>query len=182
MRPVIALCTGLLVAAVGSSLALAHEPAPPAPAPQSTAPASPAVVPANAATIGGNADKIIGYRQKTMKAIGDHFGAAGMIAKGDVVGRNADMLMHANALYDLSHGVSDLFPAGTGPDSGLKTSARAEVWSQNDKFVNAAKDFEKEAGKLVDAAKEGDVSGFKEQFGKVGEACGNCHDTYRVKD
>jgi cytochrome c556 len=70
------------------------------------------------------------------------------------------------------------FPAGTGPGAG-KTRALAEIWTRPDDFKAAQKLFSDAAPKLLAAANSGDVAAVKAQFGEVGKACKNCHDTFR---
>lgn len=162
-----------LLVALASAAALAADPAPPAPAPTSSAPATVSSAPLNVA-------KVVAYRQKTMKAASDHMAAASILAKGEV-DRPQDMLVHADALHDLAGTVGALFPAGTGPKD-TKTEAKTEIWSQADKFTEAAKAFEASTSALLDAAKKNDAAGFRDQLGKVGETCGNCHDTFKVDE
>lgn len=71
------------------------------------------------------------------------------------------------------------FPAGSGPAPGVKTRAKAEIWTRPQDFEAAQKLFAKEAEKLNAAAAAGDVAAVKSQFGDVGKACKNCHDTFR---
>ena len=160
----------LFLALAFSAAALAADPA---------APATPAVV-TPAPVVPLNLAKTVSYRHKVMKAASDHLAAAGILAKGEV-DRPQDMIMHATALLELSATIGSLYPAGTGPDA-VKTEAKKEVWTQPDKFAAAAKALETESLGLVDAAKKNDIAAYKAQVGKIGEACGGCHDTFRVED
>jgi cytochrome c556 len=73
------------------------------------------------------------------------------------------------------------FPAGTGPEAG-KTRALAEIWKRPNDFTAAQKVFSDAAPKLLAAANSGDVGAVKAQFGEVGKACKNCHDTFRAPE
>ncbi len=68
------------------------------------------------------------------------------------------------------------FPAGTGPDSGNETEAKANIWTDRATFDSAATKLQEEAGKLVAAT---DAAAFKAQFPATGGSCKNCHDTFR---
>jgi cytochrome c556 len=70
------------------------------------------------------------------------------------------------------------FPAGTGPEAG-KTRALPEIWKRPADFTAAQKVFSDAAPKLVTAANASDIAAVRKQFGEVGRACKNCHDTFR---
>lgn len=70
------------------------------------------------------------------------------------------------------------FPAGTGPEAG-KTRAKPEIWAQPKDFQAAQKVFSDAAPKLLAAANAADLAAVKTNFGEVGKACKNCHDTFR---
>jgi cytochrome c556 len=74
------------------------------------------------------------------------------------------------------------FPAGSGPDAGIKTHAKAEVWSDAAGFANAAKGFATETAKLQAMADSGDTDALSVQAKVVGQTCGTCHSTFRGKD
>lgn len=71
------------------------------------------------------------------------------------------------------------FPAGTGPETGLKMRALAEIWTDEVGFAAAATAFRTEAARLNELARAGDVAGVREQAGAVRKTCGGCHDAYR---
>lgn len=74
------------------------------------------------------------------------------------------------------------FAPGTGPESGFKTRAKAEIWSQPEKFSAAQKMFADRAPGLLAAANAKDVEKLRAQFGQVGQSCKNCHDTFRAPE
>jgi cytochrome c556 len=126
---------------------------------------------------------IVKYRHNVMEGMAKHMGAAGAIVKGEVTGRNADLVGHAEALHALGRDLPGLFPDGTGPDNkALKTDAKPEVWTKKADFETASKKYLDETAKLVEVAKGGDLEAFKAQFGAVGKSCGGCHDNFRVDD
>lgn len=74
------------------------------------------------------------------------------------------------------------FPAGSGPESGVKTEALPVIWQKPaefraayDKLTGAAKAF-----KL--AADSGDLAKIKASAQALGGTCKGCHDTFRQKD
>lgn len=77
--------------------------------------------------------------------------------------------------------IADWFPAGSGPESGAKTEAKAEIWQQPDLFAEKREKLVTESAKLVALADAGDAAGFAEQVKAVGGSCKGCHDSFREK-
>jgi cytochrome c556 len=73
------------------------------------------------------------------------------------------------------------FPAGTGPESGVKTEALAKIWEDQPTFQAAAQRLASEAAKLSDVATGEDIAAIGAQVGATGAACKNCHDNFRMK-
>ncbi|HWK72937.1 MAG TPA: cytochrome c [Povalibacter sp.] len=88
----------------------------------------------------------------------------------------------AQVVSDTSVHQYDWFPAGSGPKAGVKTRAKAEIWSKPEDFAAAQKLFADQAKKLHAAANSGDVAAVKAQFGETGKACKNCHDNFRAPE
>jgi cytochrome c556 len=65
-----------------------------------------------------------------------------------------------------------------GSDQG-KNRMKPEIFKEKDQFLSDAKRLQDETAKLVSVAKTGDEGAMKAQFGAVGKACKNCHDSYR---
>jgi cytochrome c556 len=81
-----------------------------------------------------------------------------------------------------SEGLPSWFPKGSGPESGFKTDAKAEVWTDAAGVGAAANRFQAEAAKFQQLAAAGDIASVKGEVRAVGGACKNCHDKYRVPD
>jgi cytochrome c556 len=77
--------------------------------------------------------------------------------------------------------VGTWFPAGSGPQAGVKTHAKAQIWSDPAGFQAALKPLAPAAAKLNAAAKGGDVDAIRAAFKETGAACGGCHDKFREK-
>ena len=124
---------------------------------------------------------VVKYRHKVMEAAGSHMGALAMIIKGEST-RAADVQMHATALADIAKVVPELFPEGTGPQAGVQTESKAEIWTMKTEWDAAVKAFQDETNRLVEVSKGGDMAAIQAQFGQVGGSCGDCHDLFRVDD
>lgn len=89
---------------------------------------------------------------------------------------------NASKLKASADALPSWFPKGSGPESGTKTDAKAEVWTDAAGFANAAHKFQVEAGKLQQLASAGDIAAIKGQAKAVGGACKGCHEKYRVPE
>lgn len=123
-----------------------------------------------------------------MKARHDHYhdlGDAFKTIRDQVRGGSPDMAKVKPAAQVVKQASIDQFkwfPKGTGPDSGIETRAKAEIWSDASGFEAAQKKFAAEAPKLVSLADANDVKGLQQQFKVVGQACADCHDKYRAEE
>jgi len=77
--------------------------------------------------------------------------------------------------------MSSWCPAGSGPESGEKTEAKAEIWTDAAGFAAKREAFQAELAKLQQAAAGGDVEAIKAQFKTTGEACKACHSNFRAR-
>jgi cytochrome c556 len=87
----------------------------------------------------------------------------------------------AQKMRDLAAQEATWFPAGSGPEAGVKTGARPEIWSDAAGFAAAVKLLQAETTKLAAVAASGDLAAVKAQVQPTGKACSNCHDKYRLK-
>jgi cytochrome c556 len=80
-------------------------------------------------------------------------------------------------------GLGTLYGAGTADATGWKkTRLKPEFFDKQEDAKKAAIAFNKEANELAKVAASGDAGAIKVQFGKLGETCKGCHDSFRVKD
>jgi len=126
------------------------------------------------------ASDVVKYRQSVMKAMGAHMTAMSLVVKKQVSDRS-QLAAHAAAIRDLSAGLPKFFPRGTASDK-TKTAAKNEVWQRFPEFEAGFAKLQRESSALAEAAKRGDAKAFDAQFENVGNACGACHRTFRVKD
>ncbi|HLY97189.1 MAG TPA: cytochrome c [Sideroxyarcus sp.] len=90
----------------------------------------------------------------------------------------------ANAIAAVANsGLGALYGAGTDQATGWKKSRlKPEFFDRQEDAKKAAIAFNKEANELAKVAASGDAGAIKVQFGKVGETCKSCHDSFRIKD
>ncbi len=94
----------------------------------------------------------------------------------------ADIQKMAAAIDAAAPKIPSLFPAGTGPEAGVKTSAKAEIWQKGDAFKAAADKLVPAAHALDAAAKSGDIAAVKAAMPAVGGACKGCHEEFRTQE
>ena len=94
----------------------------------------------------------------------------------------ADLKQFSAVIGGKAGKIPALFPAGTGPEAGVKTGAKAEIWQKWDEFQKDAGAFDGAAQALNAAAQSGDVATVKKAAQAVGEACKTCHETFRQKE
>ena len=156
-KTLIAALTALCVAA---GAALAADPTPPA---MPTTPAGQALMARQAH-----------FREQSagFKAINDEL-------KKDAPDK-AVILANATKIKGTAAGLPTWFPKGSGPETGLKTAAKAEIWTDAEGFATAATQLQTETVKLEQLAMAGDLDAIKAQDRAVGAACNACHSKYRA--
>lgn len=91
----------------------------------------------------------------------------------------AQIRPRAALLADRSVRVLSWFPRGTGPEAGVRTRAKSDIWSNPAGFRRAGATFVVAARTLNAAARSGDVAQIRAAFAGVSRACSGCHDSFR---
>lgn len=94
----------------------------------------------------------------------------------------AKVLEAAKTLAATGRAQGQLFPAGTGPSSGVKTDALPAIWTDRATFDAGMTKLVTEADKLIAAANAGNTAAMQAQFKAVGGTCGSCHKQFRADD
>jgi cytochrome c556 len=158
MMTALALAAGLGLAVAGTALAADPSPAPTTP--------------------GGRA---LVARQARFKEQGATFKAINDEIRKDM----PDMAALAAGAAKLNALAADLptwFPKGSGPETGLPTAARPEIWTDADGFAAAAAKLQDETAKLAAVSAGGDMDAIKVQFRATAGACKACHDKYHTPE
>ena len=126
-----------------------------------------------------NAKSVIEARETNFKSMGKSMKAMNDSLKSDAPDL-ASIASNAANIRGLAPKITTWFPKGTGPESGVKTEARAEVWTDGAGFAAAARRLEPEAAKLEAMARAGDLAGVRAQVRVVGGTCKGCHDKFKA--
>lgn len=129
----------------------------------------------------GEAKQLMEQRHENFEKIGKSFKAIrDQLRSGD-----ADMAVistSAKTINDLAKQLHTWFPAGTGPETGIETEAKAEIWQDKTAFNGAADKLVEESGKFLALTETGDASKVMGGIRNLGGACKNCHDRFRVEE
>lgn len=74
------------------------------------------------------------------------------------------------------------FPAGSGPQPGIKTRAKPDIWAQPAQFKAAQDAFAAQANAFYQAAASGDAARIGTQARQLGQSCAACHRQFRVDE
>jgi cytochrome c556 len=127
---------------------------------------------------GEGPEGVIKGRQAAMMLSGVAMGA--MKSAMDAGQAPATQRFNSRALARWAHAVPGMFPAGSGPDSGVETHAKAEVWSDRAGFEAKSADYAAAADRLAELAAGDDAAAFTAQWTAVRASCQSCHDVYKA--
>jgi cytochrome c556 len=71
------------------------------------------------------------------------------------------------------------FPRASGPQPGVKTAAKASIWTDAGNFKQSQDAFAAKAVALERAAASGDAAAIRSASRAVGATCKGCHDQFR---
>ena len=92
----------------------------------------------------------------------------------------ASQRFSTRSLARWAHAVPGMFPAGSGPEAGGQSNARAEIWSDRAGFEARAADYAAAADRLAELAAGDDAAAFADQWTAVRATCQACHDGYKA--
>lgn len=124
---------------------------------------------------------VIPARQLGMKQVGQSFKRINdQVRSGSP--EAAVVKASARQLAALAAQVPRWFPAGTGPGTGSKTAAKAEIWTRAESFRSEAAAFAAATRNLAAAAaKSSDPGVLEPQIRRVGGTCKSCHTAFKAK-
>jgi cytochrome c556 len=136
-----------------------------------------------ALTACGNPDTPGGRAADARHESFEEIGAA-MDAIGDALKQPSPDLAviraEAATLNTLAPKVATWFPAGSGPQDGMRTEALADAWTKPLEFKAASDKFVTEAAAFNALAQAGDVAAIGAGMKALGGSCKGCHDKFRA--
>ena len=147
---------------------------PPAPSTNGSAATSSSTGPADVATVMHDRHERYEEIGKAMKGIGREL-------KAD--SPSVDTVRgHAALIARYAPQIPSWFPAGTGPETGIRTRAKAEIWTDNRTFLQRAAALRVAAERFDQAAQGGDLAAIRAAQPGLSDACKNCHDRFRAPE
>jgi cytochrome c556 len=92
------------------------------------------------------------------------------------------MQQSARQIKATSQAMYRWFPANSRPQPGLKTHAKAEIWTKPAEFRAAQDNFVRAADAFQAAVATGNADNIKAAARPIGGACKGCHDKFKVED
>jgi cytochrome c556 len=90
--------------------------------------------------------------------------------------------MSARQIRNVAQQQGGWFPAGSGPKPGVKTKAKAEIWTKPAEFKKAQASFSAQANAFYQAAASGNVAKIRAQVKPLGATCASCHRSFRIEE
>lgn len=125
--------------------------------------------------------KAVLTRQAHYKDLGKTFGGLNAELRKEAPDKAA-VSAAAGGVNTLAQDLPSWFPKGSGPEAGVKTGAKAEIWTDAAGFAAAVAKLQDETARLQEVATAGDLDAIKAQTRATGGACKNCHDQYRAPE
>jgi cytochrome c556 len=125
--------------------------------------------------------QVIDSRQRNLRDMGAAYKAIGDQLKRSTPNMS-EMAQYARSLKEISAGQKHWFPPGSGPESGEKTAAKAEIWTQPAEFEKWEDQLIVQVDLLAKATTGTDVEAVRKQHAELGKVCGGCHKPFREKE
>jgi cytochrome c556 len=134
-----------------------------------------------AAAQSANAAESIRARQSHYKKIGAAMKGISDELKKDAPSTPA-IQTHAATIHQFAPQLQGWFPDGSGSEAGVKTEARAEIWSDPEGFKKRTAVFVSAAAAFNQIAQGGDLKAIRAGVKELGGTCKGCHEQFRVDD
>ncbi|MDO8411846.1 MAG: cytochrome c [Phenylobacterium sp.] len=126
------------------------------------------------------APPVVSERQEGYKALGSSFKLINDQLKSGAPDM-AQIAPAAERMHELAQQIPNWFPAGSGPQDGVKTDALETVWTNPEGFAAAQQRLVAATAELQQLAAAGDATALEAHVKVVGASCGGCHDDFRVE-
>jgi cytochrome c556 len=87
--------------------------------------------------------------------------------------------MSARQIRNAATAMPGWFPAGSGPQPGVKTAAKPEIWTNAAHFRQLQDNFIAQAAAFQTAANGGNVGAIRVAARNLGQTCKACHQEFR---
>lgn len=136
---------------------------------------------ASAPAAGPSAESVVAARKAGFKKLGGAMKTIRDQLAGGAPNKQV-MVSAAQTMAATAREQAKLFPAGSGPGAGVKTDARAAIWTDRATFDAVMNRLIAESGKLATVAGSGDTAAIAAQLKATGGTCAACHKQFRADD
>lgn len=127
------------------------------------------------------AQRAIETRQGALKLLGFYMGPLGAMARGRIPMDVKTVERHADRIASIAPILGDTFRFDTS-QSGVASDALPVIWTKPNEFAAKGETLLEKASELGRLARAGDEGAIKGGIGGLGQACGSCHEDFRVDD
>lgn len=139
---------------------------------------APATTAESPAAVSDEIKTVVETRQGNFKEIAKNFKALnGELKAGAPTSDKA--LAAIDVITPYGPQIPTWFPEGSGPSTGLKMEAKAEIWEKPELFAEKAQAFEDAAAALATAREAEDADMITAAVGGLGKTCKGCHDNFK---
>ncbi len=117
--------------------------------------------------------RIAGFRE-----LGAAFKAVNDSLRSDTV-QTVLVRQSAREIRSAGQHIAHWFPAGTGPQAGIKTRAKADIWTKPRDFRKVQVAFSRQTIAFQRAANGTDIEKIRTEARKLGGTCKGCHDLFQ---
>ena len=120
---------------------------------------------------------IIEQRQKALKAMG----ASLKTVRDQIRQADPDMTAIKEAginIQSTAGKLSGWFPPGSGPEAGVKTAAKPEIWTDLSTFEQKQKDLIAAAAEFAKVTASADKEAIRGAIAPLNRTCKGCHDKF----
>ena len=128
----------------------------------------------------GRAQYAVEVRQSAFKLLGYNMAPLGAMARGKIPIDAEQVKLNSERIAVLSQMIPDLFVKDT-REFTLTSDALSVIWTDTKTFNKKAKALSKAANRAVKSAASGNDKKIKQAIGKIGAACGSCHDDFTAE-
>ena len=121
--------------------------------------------------------KAAAARHANFEKLGDAFKTLGDESKKPAPDA-ALMSQKAVEVADLAEALPTWFTAGSGPQDGVESRAKADIWTNELEFADKVKNLTLQTAEMRAAANDG-AEALTAHIADVGAACKSCHDQFR---
>lgn len=125
-------------------------------------------------------DQAVKYRQSVYRVMLWNFGPMAAMVRGQAPWDQAEFTRRAERVATMAPMLIEGYPKGSGPEAGVHTRAKPELWKDMDDFRSLMDAMVNRAADVANVAKSGDADKTRAAFGELGKSCGACHDKYRT--